>query len=74
MCTLHCAVHGRVARSEPSWFNSGVIDRHRLHDPDPNPIFHVVADPDTDPDLNPTPIFIHVGKSEIFVFFIAVPV
>ncbi len=40
------------------------MDRHRFDvDPDPNPIFHVVADPDTDPDLNPTPIFIHVGRS-----------
>jgi hypothetical protein len=43
-----------------------VVGRHRF-DADPEPTFHF----DADPDLDPTPTFKHVEKSE---FFSAMPV
>jgi hypothetical protein len=55
------------------------VDRHRF-DANPDPNFHVNADPDPNPDLDwhqndeapyadPTPSFTHVGRSDFFFTF-----
>jgi hypothetical protein len=55
-----------------------VLDRHRFAaDPDPDPIFHFDAHPDSDrhqnnadPHADPTPSFIQVGKlGKIFILY-----
>ncbi len=45
---------------------TSVVNRHRI-DANPDPTFHLDAEPDTDPD--PTQSFTHVERSEEFFYF-----